>query len=126
MSDDQVLHVHGDSVRVGIRLAVIRYTNKLPPEDQVRMIQDTRPPNVVLSEFSMIAITNMVRERQERRRQMAKDAMTVILARSASEFTSLSQEEIERIAMKAWQMAAAMEAQESVSASLDTMDPAKK
>ncbi len=125
MADEAIMHVHGDSVRVGIRLASLRFTSRIPAEDQVRQIQDTRPPNVVLAEFPLQTITALVRERQHRRRETAQHAMTIMLSRM-SEFTSLSQEAIETIAMKAYQMAAAMESQESVSASLDSMDSIKK
>jgi hypothetical protein len=123
---DEPLHVHGDSVRVGIRLASIRFTNKLPAEDQVRMIQDTRPANMIVTEFPIAVITNIVRERQAQRRRTAEQTMLVILSRMSNEFTSLTLEEIDRISAKAWQMAAAMETQEGVSATLDSMDPQKK
>ncbi len=113
-------------MRIGIRLAMIRFTNQRPPEDQVKMIQDMRDPRVIVSEFPLDAISNLVRDKQHRRREAAMHAMQIILARGANEFTSLSQEEIEKIAIKAWQMAAAMEAQEGVSAALDTMDKATR
>jgi len=124
MADDPI-HVHGDSVRLGIRLAMIRFTNRTPPEDQVRQIEGTRPAHVILTEFPLVAITNLVRDRQHRRREVAMHSMQIMLSRM-SEFATMSQESLEMIATKAWQMAAAMETQESVSASLDSMDPAKR
>ncbi len=120
------IYVHGDSLRVGIRLASYRFQNRVPAEDQVIMMQESRPTNVILSEFPMQAISNLYRDKQNRRREYAMHAMQIILAKSGNEFSSLSQEEIERIAIKAWQMASAMESQEAVSASLDSVDTVKK
>ncbi len=120
------IYVHGDSLRVGIRLACYRFQNRVPAEDQVLMMQESKPSHVIVSEFPMQAISNLYRDKQARRREYAMHAMQIILSKGSSEFTNISQEEIERIAIKAWQMASAMESQEAVSATLDSMDAVKK
>lgn len=122
MTDPKHAHVHAESVRVGIRLSIIAYTGhaKPPPEDVVRRILDSRPAHMILNEFPLETITNVHRERQAQRRATALRAMEVLLAK-AGDSSLMSAEDLEKIATRAWRMAAYMEAQENVSATMDSL-----
>jgi hypothetical protein len=111
------INTHGDSLRVGIRLAALRYTSKIPADDVVEQIAKSRPPNVILNEFPLDVIAQVPRERQERRRVCARDALIVML-HHAGDPLMLTQSDIEKLTIKAWQLAAAMESQEDVSYAL--------
>jgi hypothetical protein len=117
----EIMHVHGDSMRVGIRLASIVYTNAMPPEDVVKRIADTRPTHLIVNEFPMASIKEAVREKQERRRIYAKSAMEVLLHKSGDALL-MTRDDLEKVANQAWALAGFMEEQEHVSASLDSIE----
>jgi hypothetical protein len=117
MTQPVPIQTHAESLRVGIRLASLRYTNKIPPDDVVEQIAKSRPPNVILNEFPLDVIAQVPRERQDRRRACARDALTVML-HHAGDPLMLTQSDIEKLTIKAWQFAAAMESQEDVSYAL--------
>lgn len=117
----ETLHAHGDSLRIGIRLAMVVYTNKLPPEDVVRTIVATRPANLIINEFPMASIKEAVKEKQDRRRIYAKSAMEVLLHKSGDALL-MTRDDLEKVANQAWALAGFMEEQEHVSASLDSIE----
>lgn len=125
MSTEKLVHVHGESVRIGIHLAALFYTNARQPVDMVSRIANSRAQHVIMNEFPLETLAKSVQERQERRRTCAQRAMEVLLARSG-EPELLTRSKLEHIAAQAYQLAAAMESEESVSASIDSLDPSKQ
>lgn len=115
-------HIHGESTRVGIALASKLYTGAAPPRDKVDQILRSLPANYYVSEFPLDAITQAHRERQDRRRLSAKNYAEIML-HHAGDSQFLTQDALERISAKAWQMATLMEEQEHISATLDSAKP---
>lgn len=118
-------HIHGESARWGVRLACHMFQGKAPPDDAVTRILNTRPEHIQVAEFALEALSTVHRERQERRRTYAVRAMEVLLHR-ITDSTLLTAADLEKIAAQSWRLAAMMEREEEVSASLDSLAEPKK
>lgn len=125
MSNQQskLLQVHGDSIRVGIRLAWHMFSGVLPPDDKVLQVIMTKPAHVVVNEFSLDILSTVKRERLEHRRVTAMRAMEIMLHHTG-EVDHLTEAMLAKIAAKAWRLANFMDEQETVTLLVDTLaDP---
>jgi len=114
------IHLHGESVRMGVHLATLMYTQKAQPVDVINRIVASRPPNIAIAEFPLETIGAAVRDKQTCRRVVALRAMEVLLAKSGDP-DLMTKDTLAKIATMAWQLASAMEAEEGVSTTLDSL-----
>jgi hypothetical protein len=117
--------VHAESVRIGIKLAVLAIKGTIPDAAIVQHMVDLGKDQVEMLEFPFETISHAAMQRKQRRREYAFKAMEVLLHR-AGEPALLTKSELESIISKCWTVAALMESEYDAASLIDTVGTGKK
>lgn len=113
---------HVESARIGIRLALLQMQGRLPPEDVVSRVL-AHPPvdtELVPVEVSLDMLTHQARDKQQTLREYAFKAMEVLMVKHADGM-EITDQQLERIAAKAWTMARCMMVEDTTAKQLNSL-----
>jgi hypothetical protein len=115
-------HVHGHSMRIGIKLGVIACNVPMPTDAMVEeVIRSRKPPHITVDDFAIETLLQAAHARMERRRSVALSILVPMIQRSLGD-GPIKQSDMQRMVETAWSGARVFEEQDNATASIDTLD----
>lgn len=115
-------HVHGHSLRIGIKLGVIACNFAMPTDEQVEDVIRLKKPNyITVDDFALETLHAASQARMERRRSVALSILVPMIQRSMGEGMTMKDSDLHRMVELAWSGARVFEEQDNATANLDTL-----